>query len=246
MKTVLFGATRGIGRQLARQMAERGDRLFLLGRDRHELEKSAADLKARDPGGRTVGFSDCDLEHPESFSPALSAADENLSGFDSVILSAAIFATPEQLDGDPSLAQRLLEVNFTHTILFCEQARKLLLERGGGGLCVFSSVAGDRARKPTSLYGATKAGLTHYLENLDLRFRKQGLVTLCVKPGFVKTGMTEGLDVPPFAGEPDKVAADVLEAMDRGRASVYTPWIWRWIMAVITHLPRFVMRRLSF
>ena len=246
MRTVLFGATRGIGRQLARQMAERGDRLFLLGRDPDELEKSAADLEARSRNGLKIGFTYCDLESPESFEPALAAADQDLIGFDSVILSAAIFATPLQLDQSPTLAERLLNVNFTHTILFCELARKLLLERGGGQLCVFSSVAGDRARQPTSLYGASKAGLTHYLETLDLRFRKQGLVTLCVKPGFVKTGMTEGLKPPPFAGEPERVAADILRALDRQQPCIYTPGAWKWIMAVIVHLPRFVMRRVGF
>ena len=75
-----------------------------------------------------------------------------------------------------------MTVNFGHTVLFCEEARKLLLGRGGGTLCVFSSVAGDVARKPVVLYGAAKAGLTAYLDGLDLKFRAQGLKTVCVKP----------------------------------------------------------------
>ena len=246
MRAVMLGATRGIGRSLARQIVERGDRLFVLGNDAGELERTAADLEARSPNKKKVEFTYCDLESPEGFEPALVAADENLIGIDTVILTAAIFAGPEQVDDDASLAERLLTVDFTNTILFCEIARKMLLERGGGTLCVFSSVAGDRARKPTSLYGAAKAGLTHYLENLDLRFRDQGLTTLCVKPGFVKTGMTEGLKPPPFAGEPDGVARDVLKAIDRKRTTVYTPAPWRLVMLVIRNLPKFVMRKLSF
>ena len=120
------------------------------------------------------------------------------------------------------------------------------MAQGGGTLCVFSSVAGDRARKPGVIYGATKAGLSAYLEGLDHRYRDQGLVTVCVKPGFVKTGMTSGLQPPPFAGEPDQVAARVLVAIDKGWPVVYAPWIWRWIMLVIKFLPRFVMRRIGF
>ncbi|MFH0946198.1 MAG: SDR family NAD(P)-dependent oxidoreductase [Planctomycetota bacterium] len=246
MRAVMLGATRGMGRALARRMVERGDRVFLLGNDADDLERSAADLEARGRNRSKVEFTYCDLESPEGFEPALAAADAGLIGFDTVILSAAIFAGAEQVDGDSALAERLLTVDFTHTVLFCEIARKWLLERGGGTLCVFSSVAGDRARKPTSLYGAAKAGLTHYLENLDLRFRDQGLVTLCVKPGFVKTGMTEGLKPPPFAGEPDGVAKDVLKAIDRQRAVLYTPLAWRAVMLVIRNLPKFVMRRLNF
>jgi short-subunit dehydrogenase len=62
----------------------------------------------------------------------------------------------------------------------------------------------------------------------------------------VKTGMTAGLQPPPFAAEPDHVATAVLKAIDRGRPEVYVPGIWRWVMLVIRNLPRAVMRRIGF
>jgi short-subunit dehydrogenase len=131
-------------------------------------------------------------------------------------------------------------------VLFCEAARARLLANGGGTLCVFSSVAGDRGRKPVVLYGATKAGLSAYLEGLDHRYREAGLVTVCVKPGFVRTGMTEGLSPPPFAGEPGAVATRVIAAIDRKAPMIYAPSMWRWVMLVIRNLPRFVMRKVGF
>ena len=139
-----------------------------------------------------------------------------------------------------------MTVDFANTVVFCEEARRRLLARGGGTLCVFSSVAGERGRKPVVLYGAAKAGLSRYLEGLDHKFRAQGLRTICVKPGFVRTGMTEGLKVPPFAGEPDAVAAQVLRGVERGRPVIYAPGIWALIMLVIRFLPRFVMRKIGF
>jgi short-subunit dehydrogenase len=234
-----------MGRALARALAERGDALFLLGRDPEDLARSARDLEVR--GGRTpVGQAGCDLERPEGFAPALDAAAAALGGLDTVIVTAGLFATQERLEADPELARRLLLVNFTNTVAFCEEARKRLLARGGGTLCVFSSVAGERGRKPVVLYGAAKAGLSRYLEGLDHKFRGQGLVTVCVKPGFVKTSMTDGLKPPPFAGEPEAVARQVLRALDRGAPVVYTPGVWRLVMTAIRLLPRFVMRRISF
>ena len=131
-------------------------------------------------------------------------------------------------------------------VVFCEQARKRLLARGGGTLCVFSSVAGERGRKPVVLYGAAKAGLTRYLEGLDHKCRAQGLRTVCVKPGFVKTSMTAGLKPPPFAGEPDAVAPTILRAIDVGRPVVYAPPIWALVMFVIRSLPRTIMRGTTF
>jgi short-subunit dehydrogenase len=157
-----------------------------------------------------------------------------------------MFAAQDRLEADPDLARRLLLVDFTNTVAFCEAARVRLLARGGGTLCVFSSVAGERGRKPVLLYGAAKAGLTRYLEGLDHKFRAAGLRTVCVKPGFVKTSMTEGLAPPPFAGEPVAVAAAVLRAIDRGTPVVYVPAMWALVMLVIRNLPRFVMRKISF
>ena len=162
------------------------------------------------------------------------------------MVTAAVFATQEQLETDRDLAQKLLTVDFANTVVFCEEARLKLLSRGGGTLCVFSSVAGDRGRKPVVLYGAAKAGLSAYLEGLDHRFRKDGLKTVCVKPGFVRTAMTEGLKVPPFAGEPDEVARIVLQAIDDGTPVVYAPPVWKWVMTAIKAMPRFAMRRVGF
>jgi decaprenylphospho-beta-D-erythro-pentofuranosid-2-ulose 2-reductase len=96
------------------------------------------------------------------------------------------------------------------------------------------------------LYGASKAGLSAYLEGLDHREHARGLRTVCIKPGFVRTGMTAGLREPPFAADPDPVAALALRAIDRARPVAYAPRIWALVMAVIRRLPRLVMRRVGF
>lgn len=246
MKVAVLGATGGMGRALTRLMVERGDSVCVLARDVTEVERTIGDLKARGSPGATVTAAHCDLEKPETFRKALDAAEDGLGGLDTVVVTAAVFATQEQLETDRGLAQKLLTVDFANTVVFCEEARLKLLSRGGGTLCVFSSVAGDRGRKPVVLYGAAKAGLSAYLEGLDHRFRREGLKTVCVKPGFVRTAMTEGLKVPPFAGEPDEVARLVLAGIDAGTPVVYAPPVWRWVMTAIKAMPRFAMRRVGF
>jgi decaprenylphospho-beta-D-erythro-pentofuranosid-2-ulose 2-reductase len=246
-KVVVLGATKGMGRALARRLAERGDALFLLGRDAADLATSARDIEVRAArAAGSIGTAVCDLEQPDGFAAALDAADAALGGFDTVVVTAGLFATQDRLEAEPDFARRLLTADFANTIVFCEEARRRLLARGGGTLCVFSSVAGERGRKPVVIYGAAKAGLTRYLEGLDHRFHGQGLRVICVKPGFVRTGMTAALKPPPFAGEPDAVARDVVRAIDQGRPVVYAPGIWRLIMLVIRLLPRFVMRKIGF
>ena len=245
-RVVLLGGSKGTGRALARLMAARGDAICLLGRDAVELGRSVQDLKAR--GAATVASGHCDLDDPAGFADALDQASQSLDGLDVVVVTAADFATQAQLEADRERLHQLLRVNFTNTILFCEAARERLLRHSSPAptLCVFSSVAGDRGRKPVVLYGAAKAGLSRYLEGLDHRFAAQGLRVVCVKPGFVRTSMTDGLPVPPFAGDPDQVAARVLTAIDRGTPVVYAPAIWALVMAVIRLLPRAIMRRVDF
>jgi len=246
MKVVLLGATKGIGRAVARALAEGEHQLVLLGRNAEDLQRSAVDLEQRSAGKCRVATAHCDLEQPEGFHAALESADQTLARFDTVIVTAALFAAQDRLENDTELARRLLTVNFANTVAFCELARKRLIENGGGTLCVVSSVAGERGRKPVVLYGAGKAGLSAYLEGLDHKFFAQGLRVVTVKPGFVKTSMTSGLKPPPFAGEPEQVARDVLNAIQRGTPVVYTPRIWALVMLVIRWLPRFVMRKIGF
>jgi short-subunit dehydrogenase len=245
VKAVLFGATHGMGRATARLLAERGDALFLLGRDAASLERSARDLEVRGAPA-PVGTAVCDLLAPDGFDVALDAADATLGGFDTAILSAGLFATQDALERDVALTRDVLTANFTASIAWCEAVRRRLLERGGGTLCVFSSVAGDRGRTPVALYGATKAGLSHYLESRDHADHARGLRVVTVKPGFVHTDMTAGLDAPPFAGRPEAVAARVVRALDRGTPVVYAPGIWRAVMLAIRMRPREVMRKTSF
>ncbi|MDB4947032.1 MAG: hypothetical protein JWP97_6566 [Labilithrix sp.] len=246
MKAVVLGGTHGMGRAVARRLAERGDDVFLLGRDEEELTRSVGDLRQRHPAGKNPGHAHCDLEKPEGFVAALDAADRALGDFDTVVVTAGMFATQEVLEGDTELSHRLMMANYCNTVVFCEHVRKRLLARGGGKLAVFSSVAGDRGRKTTGIYGSSKAGLSLYLEALDHKWSSAGLDVTCVKPGFVKTGMTAGLKPPPFAGEPEHVAGDVLAALDGKKPLIYTPRIWGLVMFVIRMLPRFVMRKIGF
>lgn len=246
LKVVLLGGTKGMGRAVARRLAARGDRLHLLGRDADDLAKSAADLEARMPSPARVSVSICDLERPDTFGQALDEADAALGGFDTAVVTAALFGTQPQLEADPAFLARVLNANFTSTILLCEELRTRLLGRGGGTLCVLSSVAGDRARKPVILYGSTKAGLSAYLDGLDHKFRSAGLRTVCVKPGFIRTSMTEGLPEPPFTVDADQAAATIVRALDAGKPVVYAPPIWGLVMLVVRWLPRAVMRRVGF
>ena len=244
MKAVVLGGTGGIGRAVARELAQRGSEVFLLGRNEAELAKSAGDLVASF-GSARVGFARCDLDEPRAFGPAIAAAERFLQRIELFVVTAGSFGTQQQLEDDFEARDRVLRTNFAGTIHFCEEARQALLRTGGGTLCVISSVAGERPRKSVVLYGASKAGLSYYARGLDLRFRTQGLRTVLIQPGFVRTAMTAGLPEPPFAADPDRVARGIVRAIERGQSVAFVPRVWRLVAGVLRALPGFVLRRIE-
>ena len=120
-------------------------------------------------------------------------------------------------------------------------------KQGSGFLLVIGSVAGDRGRAANYPYGAPKAGLDAFLSGLRQASNGSGVHIMTVKPGFVRTRMTDGMDLPErLVSEPDRVARDIVRGWKKRKPVVYTPWFWRWILFIIRHIPERLFQKLSF
>src|SRR5690606_24074454 len=115
------------------------------------------------------------------------------------------------------------------------------MERSGRGtLAVIGSVAGDRGRKSNYVYGAAKGLVTRYVQGLQHRLAYTGVKVVLIKPGPTDTPMTAGLKLKGARPAPvEDVAVCIVEGIARGKAVVYAPAKWQWIMMIIRHLPRF-------
>jgi short-subunit dehydrogenase len=107
-------------------------------------------------------------------------------------------------------------------------------------------VAGDRGRVANPPYHAAKAGLSTYLESLRNRLGTKGVHVLTVKPGYVLTDLLPSADTPFPPATVERTAEAIYSAIRRGRQVLYTPWWWRYILLVVTHIPSFIFRRMSF
>jgi len=114
-------------------------------------------------------------------------------------------------------------------------------------LVAVSSVAGDRGRQSNYPYGASKAALDAYLSGLRNRAYPLGINVITIKPGFVRTRLTEGKVNPnsPLLASPERVAGDIFNAVRVGRSICYTPWFWAYIMCIIRLIPEFIFKRLK-
>ena len=154
---------------------------------------------------------------------------------------------PEQSEAQTKweVARRTIDVNFTSAVSVLNGAAEYLEPRGKGFLCVLSSVAGDRGRQSNYLYGSAKGALSIYLQGLRQRLSKRGIVVTTVKPGFTDTAMTWGLPGLFLVATPQKVAEDIYRAVCKRRGTVYTPWFWRIIMAIIKSVPEPIFNRIK-
>ena len=106
--------------------------------------------------------------------------------------------------------------------------------------------AAERVMRTNYVYGSAKAGFTAFLSGLRSRLARSGVHVLTVKPGFVRTRMTAGMNLPArLTATPDEVATAVAEALRTGRDVVYVRRIWRLIMLAVRAIPERVFKRMK-
>lgn len=242
-KILILGATSAIAEAVARRFAKDGASLALIARNGERLASLAADLNIR--GAQTVWTATLDVNDIAQHAATLEAAYKALGGIDAFLIAPGTLTDQKRAEADTAYALAELHTNFTSLAAFINDAARLLERQGQGTLAVISSVAGDRGRQSNYFYGAAKAGLDALLSGLRNRFTPLGIAVLTIKPGFVDTPMTANFKKGALWAQPDRVAGDIVAAMKRGKAVLYTPWFWALIMLIIRSIPEFVFRKLK-
>lgn len=244
--TVLFGATSGIARALAKELAACGDNIVLAARDKEQLKAMASDLRIRHQTKvGSVYFDALDLENHTLFWQETQKTDAGMPT--RIVLCYGYMADQQVCQDDPVKAKRTFDVNLISACILLELAAAYFAQMGSGTIAVISSVAGDRGRASNYIYGASKSGLTTYTSGLRNRLCKKGVHVLTIKPGFVDTPMTKGLINPnsPLVASAEQIAIDICKAMVNKKNVVYTRWFWRFIMIVIRSIPESIFKHLN-
>ncbi|MEA2147397.1 MAG: decaprenylphospho-beta-D-erythro-pentofuranosid-2-ulose 2-reductase [Solirubrobacteraceae bacterium] len=242
-RVLLIGGTSEIGLAIvARLAAQRSARPYLLGRDRRGLETALAELRRHGcEDGAVAEFDADDLDnHPRVIEEAFA----RWGGFDTVVLAVGRLGGQGGLDTPAAEALEILRVNFLGCGSLAMEALRAMRTRGAGTLVVLSSVAGERVRASNAIYGAAKAGLDALVQGLSDSVAGTGVRVLVVRPGFVTTRMTAGLDPAPMSATADEVAAATVAALHGRAHTVWVPGKLRYVFAVLRHLPRWLFRRL--
>ena len=163
-----------------------------------------------------------------------------------VVSAVGYLGEQEKAQSSFSETQKIIDTNYTGIVNLLNIIADDFETRRSGFIVGISSVAGDRGRKSNYIYGSAKAALTTYLSGLRNRLFDANVHVLTVKPGFVNTKMTAGMDLPEkLTAEPEEVAEDIYKAQQKMKNVLYTKWMWRWVMLIIMHIPEFMFKKMS-
>ncbi len=238
---LIVGAKSDIAKATAREYAKQGYDIYLAARNVNELEAFANDITVRTQ--KTVKTIEIDILDYQSHQHVYDQLQEKPLG---VITAVGYLGDQEKAQSDVNEAKRIMDTNYTGVVSLLNIIANDFEQRKSGFIVGISSVAGDRGRKSNYIYGSAKAALSTYLSGLRNRLYDAQVQVLTVKPGFVDTKMTQGMDLPEkLTAQPKEVAADIYTAQQKGKNVIYTKWIWRYIMLIVKIIPEWKFKGMN-
>jgi len=241
-KTLLvLGGTSDIGRAVAHAFAKAGWRVMLAGRSLEALGREAGDIGTRT--GVPVTTHALDILRTDGFADFLDGLQPLP---DAVVSAVGLLGDQRRAESEPAHATEVFRTNFEGPALILDMIAARMIARGSGTIVGISSVAGDRGRASNYAYGAAKAGFTAFLSGLRNRAAGKGVWVITLKPGFVRTRMTEGMPLPGLlTAQPAEVAKAIFRATESRRDVVYVRPVWWLVMTIIRAIPEGVFKKLK-
>ncbi len=241
---LVVGASSGIGAALVKRLSAEGFRIAAVARRADQLD----DLKKASEGSSRAGrvfVHAHDVTRAEDVPALFETIVKELGGLELVIYAAGVMHKIGRDEYDTPKDLEELAVNVGGCIAWCNAAAGFFQKQRAGTIVGISSVAGDRGRKGYPVYGTTKAAMNTYLEALRNRLSECGVHVCTIKPGFVDTAMTQGMDKLFWLISADRAAELILKAA-RGRANTrYVPRRWWLVGTVIRCIPSFLFKKLN-
>lgn len=240
---LLLGGTSDIGLAVVERLATGAAvRVVLAARPSPRRDDAAARLGRLGHAVHVVDFEAEDVAgHQRTLDEAFATGDVDV---DVAVVAFGLLGDQEAAWQDHDAAVRLAQVNFTAAVSTGVLLAQRLRRQGHGTVVALSSVAGERPRRSNFVYGSTKAGMDAFYTGLREAVRPDGVRVLVVRPGFVRSRMTEGLAGAPLSTTPEAVAELVRRAIVARKDVVWAPPPLRWVMSGLRHVPAPLFRRL--
>ena len=219
---MITGASSGIGRGLALEIASRGAHLGLLARREDLLNEIVDEVKAR--GVKAVASS-ADVRDAQAVRNAADRFRNELGPIDILIANAGIGTADHILSLTPEHAANVIGINVLGAVNSVAAVLPEMVERDRGRLVAISSLAAYRGLAKSAAYCASKAALTSYFESLRIDLRHTGVGVTIIHPGFIKTPLTSGRAAKmPYLMELDYGVKKIVSAIEKEKKLYAFPW----------------------
>ena len=239
-KILIVGATSSIAQHCAKIWTIRGDKIYLVARNRNKLNKIANDLKI----SKTTHTRCLDLNDLSEHRMMLKEADSVLDGIDILLIAHGTLSN--QKSCEQSVKETLAEVktNALSTISILTLIANLFERKKAGTIAIISSVAGDRGRVSNYVYGSAKAMIAVFASGLRQRLYKANVAVVTIKPGLIDTPMTAEFKKGLLWTKPEVVAEKIVKAIDTKKNEVYIPQFWWLVMKIIKLVPENIYKKI--
>jgi len=242
---MITGASSGIGKALAFELAKRGNSLGLTARRQELLETIREEIQRLYPSV-TVEVRTLDVTDYDAVFETVRDLADALHGLDIVIANAGIGLNESIGTGQFETSRKTIEVNLIGAMATVDAAVGYFLERGSGHIVGVSSVGAFRGMPTDGSYGASKAGLANYLEALRVEVYGKNIDVTVLYPGFIETPMTENLTSKPFVISVEKAAGIISGLIERKVKSTTVPvFPWSIIWRLLKIMPAGVIAKMG-
>jgi decaprenylphospho-beta-D-erythro-pentofuranosid-2-ulose 2-reductase len=240
---LVLGGGSDIAMATMRELVRRRARTVVLAaRDPKSLVATADELRAA--GATTVETLAFDARDTASHDAFVADVFDRVGDIDLALLAFGVLGDQEEAEHDGRAAVDIAEVNYVGSVSVAVPIAQRMRAQGHGTIVALSSVAGERARRSNFVYGSSKAGMDAFFQGLGDSLVGSGVQVMIVRPGFVHTKMTDGMDAAPLSTTSEAVADAIVRGLARGRETVWVPSQLRYVMSVLRHVPRPVFRKL--
>ena len=227
---------------LRKLVANRTRSIVLAARRPEELDETVAELRALGATHvETVAFDAAAADTHEAF---IDEIFDRVGDLDLVLLAFGVLGDQAEAERDGAAAAEVARVNYLGAVSVTIPIATRMRAQGHGAIVALSSVAGERARRSNFVYGSSKAGLDAFFQGLGDSLDNSGVHVMIVRPGFVHTKMTKGLNPAPLATTPEAVADAIVRGLERGSEVIWVPPPLRYVMSGLRHLPRAIFRKI--
>lgn len=234
-KVFITGASKGIGKALAFELAKRKSHLFLTARNTEELKTISSEISKF---GVKVNFAKCDVTNQDDVRIAITQANDFLEGIDLAILNAGIDGANWFADFNIDLSRKIFDVNVFGVLNCIDYLVPIMKAQAYGSIAGVSSLADVRGMPGSGSYNASKSALSQLLAAARVELSKHNIKVINIRPGFIDTDMTAKNDFPmPFLMNSEKAAIIIANGLEKSKKVISFPFIMSSLTAILRLMP---------